>query len=81
MKNCRTVKGLVNTIKRGEVALLKVWDIMENSLSNGKGAYLNLGEGRYAGVGEENWLLIREWIVDQDGIWCSENEKYARFYE
>jgi len=81
MKNCKTVKGLVNTIKKGEVALLKVWDIMDGIGAEGKGAYLNLGEGKFAGVGEENWLLIREWIVDQNGIWCSEDKKYSRFYQ
>jgi len=49
MKNCKTVNGLVNTIKKGEVALLKVWDIMDGIGAEGKGAYLNLGEGKFRG--------------------------------
>ena len=81
MKICKTVKSLVNVLKKDEVALLKVWDIMDGLGAESKGVYLNLGEGKYSGVGEENWLLIRDWIIDQDGIYCSENEKYSRYFQ
>ena len=81
MKNCKTVNGLVNSIKKGENALLKVWDIMDGLNEEGNGAYLNLGEGKYSGVGEENWLLIRDNLVTPEGEFCSELKKYAQYYQ
>lgn len=62
MKTCRTINGLIKAIKNGEQAQLKVYDIMENDLCEG-GKYLNLGQGKYAGVGKENWELIENHVV------------------
>jgi hypothetical protein len=62
MKNCRTVNGLIKAIKKGEKAQLKVYSIMNNDLCEG-GKYLNLGQGKYSGVGKENWELIKNYVV------------------
>jgi len=80
MKNCRKVSGLMTAILNGENAVLKVWDIMDRT-ENRHGAYLNLGEGKYSSVGEDNWLLIRDHIVDQDGEYCKNIPKYTIFYQ
>lgn len=52
---------------------------MPNGYDN-DGAYLNLGEGRYAGVGKENWKLIRNHIVNENGEYCKNNIKYAYYF-
>ncbi|MGI6225697.1 MAG: hypothetical protein ACOYJ1_05505 [Peptococcales bacterium] len=77
----RTVKGLQRAIERGKEATLKVYDIMPNSFAEG-GAYLNLGEGRYAGVGAETWKQIRQQIVDAStGERCSSLSQFSKYYQ
>lgn len=81
MKKCRTVNGLINAIKKGEQAVLKVYNISINyHAANNKGAYLNLGEGKYAGVGEINWNLIKNHLIDFEGNYCNRLPKYKLFY-
>jgi hypothetical protein len=79
MKRCRTVKGLITAIKKGERATLKVWGIMHNSF-DANGAYLNLGEGRYAYVGAESWKLIRNHLTNENGDYCKNLSQYRYFY-
>lgn len=79
MKRCRKVQGLVRAVQKGESATLKVWGIMHND-HDSNGAYLNLGEGRYAYVGEANWKLIRNYIVNEDGEYCKHLTKYRQYY-
>lgn len=80
MKKCRTVKGIISAINKGEKAELKVWGIEINHHDK-DGAYLNLGEGKYAGVGKTNWSLIRDFIVDQNGESIKNNPKYKAFFK
>lgn len=79
MKRCRTVKGLIRAIKKGEKANLRVWGIMRNDFDP-HGAYLNLGEGRYAQVGEDSWKLICNHLVSEDGEYCKYVSKYRYYY-
>jgi hypothetical protein len=79
MKHCRTVNGLIKSIQKGQFAVLKVWDIMTNYFDEG-GAYLNLGEGRYAYVGKENWQKIRNYIVNPKGEYYKNLPSYSRFF-
>lgn len=79
IKKYRTVRGLVKAIQKGEQVVLKVWDIMPNRFDN-EGAYLNLGEGRYAYVVKETWKLIRNHIINQDGQYCKNLLKYQSYY-
>lgn len=79
MKKCRTVSGLLTSLKRSQKATLQVWDIMENSYDK-KGAYLNLGEGSYSYVSSENWDVIRNHIIDQHGTYYCLIKKYSSFY-
>ena len=80
MQIVKTVVKLANIIKKDEVALLEVWDITEG-LKDKRGAYLQLSEGKFSDVNEEKWLLIRDWVIDRNGIYCDEDEKYSRFYQ
>ncbi|WCK57332.1 hypothetical protein PP175_29520 (plasmid) [Aneurinibacillus sp. Ricciae_BoGa-3] len=79
MKKCRTVKGLVKAITKGEFAVLKVWDIMPNGFDQ-EGAYLNMGEGRYVYVRKENWNIIRNYVVNQEELYCKNLMKYKGYY-
>ena len=61
-KICRSVSGLIRSVKKNENAILKVYDIMKNDHSPG-GAYLNLGGNKFAGVGKDNWDAIKKHVM------------------
>jgi hypothetical protein len=78
-KHCRTIRGICRAIKERKQAVLEVWDIMPNPYDS-NGAYLNLGEGRYAYVGSANWMMIRNYAVSPDGIQFRSIPKYRVFF-
>lgn len=79
MKKCRTVNGLIRSLKKGEPTQLLVWDIMTNHFDK-DGAYLNMGGGSYVYVGKQNWEIIREHIVNSNGEYFRNIAKYQSFF-
>lgn len=77
----RTVNSLIKALKKGDItATLKIYDIMYNHHVP-KGAYLNLGENRYFGLGEANWNLIKNNVVNEKGEYFKNITRYAGFYK
>jgi hypothetical protein len=79
LKRCRKLSGLSIAVKRGEIATLLVWDVMSNHFEQG-GAYLNLGGGAFSYVGKENWELIRNHIVNPNGEYYKNLNRYQAYY-
>lgn len=79
MKKCRTVDGLKRALRKGESAQLLVWDVMVNHFDVG-GVYLNLGGGAYAYVGKETWEAIRDFVVNSNGNYYKNINKFQSFY-
>lgn len=64
MKNYRTLNGLLKSIAKDGSGVMKVWGV---SPYGDNGAYLNLGESRYIGVGKTNWNKIKNNIRKPNG--------------
>ncbi len=82
MKNCKTANGLIKAVKKGENAILPIWDVMNNDFVEG-GAYLNLGEGKYTYLGKQNWQSIRNNVVhfSNHRLYFKDEPQYAKYYQ
>jgi hypothetical protein len=77
MVNCKSVQGLIRTLRKTKYAVLPIRDIIPNTNREAGGVILNLGNGRMASVSQKNWRLIRDHVVNADNTHSYFKDKLA----